>query len=530
MSASERSMWRYAGGPIAVGPPKDGPADPDLPIIDATQIEADADLTTQVVVVGSGAGGAVVAAALAAKGLDVVIVEQGGRFVRADFHDSPLAAFFEMYESAGLTVTLGQPGVALPYGKAVGGTTVMNSGTCFRLPERVHEQWARAGLRALSSAELAGYYDQLEQRLHVQTVDPAVAGGNADIVHRGVQALGLSGGYVQRNAVGCVGSARCAFGCPSGAKQSMERTYLPDAVAAGARIYARCRVERILVQRGRAAGVQARTATIAGRTGRARTVVIRAEHVVVAAGAIGTPVLLRANRLGGPAVGRHLHIHPATKVVALMDESVGGRGVPQAYYVDELHEEGLMLEGATVPPEFAALALPFVGPRHAELMAECDRLATFGMMVTDTSEGTVGVGPGGRPVVRYRLNRADAATYMKGILLCARLFFAAGAQAVFPGLPGVERLDDEADIDRLAARQIEPTDLELVSFHPMGSCRAGVDPASSVVDPDLSAHDLEGLTVADGSALPSSIGVNPQLTIMALAMRAADHIAERFHA
>lgn len=512
--------WGYPNGPVTIGAPVDRDADPRFDVVDTGRAQGDLEVSTQIAVIGSGAGGAVVAAELARRGLRVVIVEQGRRFERKDFHDSALTTFLEMYEGGGSTVALGRPAIALPYGRAVGGSTIVNSGTCFRIPDRVADKWSDLGLTELGGDGLADEYKRIEARLRVAEVSADVAGENTDVVRRGVEALGLSGGYLGRNAHGCAGSGRCVFGCPSGAKQSMERTFLPDAVAAGARIYADCEVERILLNGGRAAGLVA-------KTGSSRTLTVRADHVVVAAGAIGTPQLLLQNRLGGAEVGRHLHLHPAGKVVAELDEAVGGRGVPQSYYVDELHDDGVMLEGAWVPPEFAALALPWFGRAHAGLMNRAEQFATFGMMVTDTSEGRVHRKIAGAPMITYRLNQRDTDAFKQGILLCARIFFAAGAKAVYCGIPGLDRLAQD-ELTRLERFELRPEHLELAAFHPMGTCRLGHDPRQSVVRPDFRVHGVERLWIADASVIPTSLGVNPQLTIMALAARAAGHIASEF--
>lgn len=387
----------------------------------------------------------------------------------------------------------------------------------------MHDRWVKSGLGDLSEALLAPYFERVESRLHVGPIAPVLAGGNAEVVRRGAEKLGLSGGYLSRNALGCAGSGRCVFGCPSGAKQSMERSYLPAAAERGARIYAQCRVERILIEQGRATGLVAHTSARAGAPSRRLTV--RAARVILAAGAIGTPRLLLENGLGGPAVGRHLHMHPAAKMYALMDEVVNGPGVPQSYYIDELHDQGVMLEGAYVPPEISTLAIPGYGPLHSEVMNAADRLAMFGIMVTDSSEGRVQLGPGEGAIIRYDLSAADAARFKAGIVLCARVFMAAGARAIFPALPGFERIDRGDDLKALEAAEVRPRDLELVAFHPMGTCRIGIDPSDSVVTTDLDMHAVPGISIVDGSVIPSSIGVNPQMTIMALAERAAERLA-----
>jgi choline dehydrogenase-like flavoprotein len=512
--------WGYPKGPLPVHPPRDQADDRMEEVVDGRNIDEALVLRTQVLVIGSGAGGAVVAAELAQQGVEVLILEQGGYHTRETFHDSPLSAYLKMYENGGLTATLGRPSIALPYGRAVGGTTIINSGTCLRVPPWVLSRWADLGLDQLSMAKLAPHYESVEARLHIQPVTKEIAGENCDIVQRGAETLGLSGGYLPRNARGCVGSGRCVFGCPSGAKQSMERTYLPDALAHGAKLYAHCRSERILFEREEAVGVQARTT-------HGQIFQVRCKHLVLAAGAIGSPLLLQHNRLGGKHVGRHLHIHPAGKVIALMDKPVQGQGVPQSYYVDDLHEDGIMLEGAYVPPEFSSIAMPHFGRKHAQLMNESARLATFGIMVTDTGSGRVRPGPSGRARIHYALSQTDAERFKRGMILCAQLFFTAGAEKLFLGLPKLEILDSVDDISKLESYDIKPTDLELAAFHPMGTCRIGSDPQKSVVDQNMTLHGWKNISVADASVMPSSIGVNPQLTIMALGMRAAHHILSR---
>jgi choline dehydrogenase-like flavoprotein len=508
---------------FTIGPPRDLEIDPDFEFIDGRSIDKDVTLRTQVLVIGSGAGGAVVAAELASAGLEVLILEQGGRFTRKDFHGSALAAYLKMYENSGLTTTIGRPGIALPYGRAIGGTTIMNSGTCLRIPPWVFDRWSDLGLHELSQPLLAPHYEAIEKRLHVHPVEENVAGENCDIVRRGAEAMGYSGGYLPRNAKGCVGSGRCVFGCPSGAKQSMERSYLPDAIENGAQLYSHCRSERILFCGNQAIGVQARTST-------GQVFSVRAEQVVLAAGAIGTPVILQKNALGGRHVGRHLHIHPAGKVIAQMKYELSAQGVPQSYYIDDLHQEGIMLEGAYVPPEFSSVAMPYFGKAHSAIMNQSARLATYGMMVTDSGSGSVRCRGGWRPHIFYSLSQKDAELFKKGMIMVAKLFFAADAEKLFLGLPGLEVLAGVDDVKKLEAYKIKPTDLELAAFHPMGTCRIGNDPLKSVVDQNMRVHGLENLSIADASVIPSSIGVNPQMTIMALARRAAHHILDELRA
>jgi len=467
-------------------------------------------------VIGSGAGGAVAAKELAEGGMDVVLLEEGEWWETDDFTARPREMSQRLYRDAAQVTTVGTPPIILPLGQAVGGTTLINSATCFRTPPHVLERWRREfGLESLTPAALDPFFRRVERELNVAQVPADIAGRNAAIVRRGVERLGWSGDYLYRNVRGCVGSGVCAFGCPTGAKQHVGITYVPRAWAAGATTYTGARAHRVEVRAGRARGVQA--ATRGG--GRLR---VGCDHVVVACGAIHTPVFLARQGLGGGSgqLGRNLAIHPATAVRAFMDEVVDmWRGVPQSYYVDEFATEGIMLEGAAGPPDYIAMSMPGEGEAHRALMERYRHLAQFGLMVSDSSRGEVR-NVLGRPQVRYELDAADTARFHRGLEALCEIFWAAGAREVMVPVTGMPALRD-GDTRPLRERRLRPGDLELMAFHPLGTARAGADPAASVVDEDLRLHGVEGLHVADGSVVPSALGVNPQITIMALASRMA---------
>jgi choline dehydrogenase-like flavoprotein len=424
-----------------------------------------------------------------------------------------------LYRDAGQFATVGNVPIMLPLGKAVGGTTLVNSGTCFRTPDPVLELWASEfGLEALTPAELDPFFSRVEQELSVSQVPPGLAGKNALVAKRGADALGWSGDFIHRNARGCVGSGVCAFGCPTAAKQHTGITYVPRAWEAGAVTYSSTRAKRIELENGRARGLVARTA--GGGTLR-----VRADTVIVACGAVHTPLLLRRNGLGGGSgeLGRNLAIHPATAVRARFDERIEmAKGVPQSYYVDEFAEERIMFEGAAGPPDYLAMTFPFSRERHRELMLDYPRLAQFGVMVSDRSRGEVRERLG-RPEVRYDLCADDVAAFKRGVDLLAELYWAAGAKAVYQPVRGIDELLD-GDPGPLAGRELRASDLTLMAFHPLGTARADARPARGVVDADLKLHGAEGVYVADASVVPSSLGVNPQITIMALATRLAFHL------
>ena len=350
----------------------------------------------------------------------------------------------------------------------------------------------------------------MEKLIGVAQVPPELAGRNAAVVKRGADALGWSVDYLDRNARGCVGSGVCAFGCPTSAKQHTGLVYVPRAWAAGAVTWTGCRARRIEVERKRARAVEARTA--AG--GRLR---VEADHVIVACGTIHTPLLLARNRIGrlSGQLGENLAIHPATAVRALFDEEIDmSRGVPQSLYIDEFADEGIMFEGAAGPPDYLSMSFPYSRERLRELMLSYTRLSQFGVMVCDSSRGSVR-SRAGRPLIRYRLNAEDTAKFERGIELLAQLYRAAGAREVF--LP----------LDPHASRPLKARDLKLLAFHPLGTARAHASPHHGVVDGDLRVHGLEGLHVSDASVIPSALGVNPQVTIMTLATRLAYRLLER---
>jgi choline dehydrogenase-like flavoprotein len=467
-------------------------------------------LEADVCVIGAGAGGAVVAAELAEGGARVVVLEQGPSHDPDGFTARPMEMMARLYRDGGQTVTLGAPPIALPLGRGLGGTTLVNSGTCFRTPAHVLERWRREHGLELDGGALDPCFERVERALSVAEVTPELAGANAAVARRGAERLGWSHGYLRRNARGCVGSGVCAFGCPTSAKQHVGITYLPRAQDAGATVLTGTDVQSILVEGGRARGV------------RARALEVRAPRVVVAAGTIHTPLLLARSGFGAASgqLGRNLVLHPATAAFALMDEVVDmARGVPQSFYVDEFAREGIMFEGVAGPPAYVALSLPLTGARHAAAMADYRHLAQFGLMVSDSSRGNVRLPRrrrGGQALIRYDIVEQDVAKFRAGLARLEELFRAAGAREVYLPLPlGVTPARARAQ------------DLKLMAFHPLGTARVDADPARGVLDPDLRVHGVEGLHVADGSVMPSSLGVNPQITIMALATRLAYHLLDR---
>ncbi|HEX8647717.1 MAG TPA: GMC family oxidoreductase [Thermoleophilaceae bacterium] len=489
-------------------------------VVDGSTLTGTRTIRVDACVIGTGAGGAPVAKELAEGGMTVAMLEEGPRHTTDDFNARVRDMTVELYRDAGQTVTLGNTPIVLPLGKTVGGTTLVNSGTSFRTPRPVLEMWEeRFGLDALGADDLDPYFRRVERIQNVVQVPREYAGRNALVVERGAERLGWSGDFVYRNVRGCVGSGVCTFGCPTSAKQHVGLTYVPLAWDAGATTYTGCRATRLELRGGRIAAVEA--ATAGGGSLR-----VECDTAIVAAGALATPLLLRRQGLGleSGELGRNLSIHPASAVRALMDEEIDmAKGVPQSYFIDEFADEGIMFEGAAGPPDYAAMSFPYSGERHRDLMLDYLRMSQFGIMVSDTSRGHVRE-RAGRVEIRYDVNAEDAATFKRAVELLCELYFVAGARVVYPPIDAIGELRSPAEIDRVRSFDLKPGHLTLLAFHPLGTARADARPAHGVLDPDMKVRGVEGVYVADGSAVPSSIGVNPQITIMALATRLAYHL------
>jgi choline dehydrogenase-like flavoprotein len=502
-------------------------AGPRLHPLAYPELRGTVEREVDVCVVGSGAGGAVVAKELAEAGCRVAVVEEGAYFTQQDFAGPLFDRVQRLYRDQGTTVALGWPLIPLPVGKAVGGTTVVNSGTCFRTPPAVLEAWEREhGLEDADAAAMRPRFERVEAVINTRPTPWNLLGKNATTFHRGVAALGLHGAPISRNIGNCHGCGVCAFGCPSDAKQAMHLSYLPRAEAHGAVIYARCRAERLLLAGNRAQGIEAAILDDGDRTrGRLR---IRARITVLAAGALHTPLLLRRSALARSRhIGRHLRIHPAVAVAGLFAEEIyAWRGTLQSYYVDDLlASEGLMVEVTSPLPALTAGSHPAVGREAQDLLARYRHLVSAGVFVSDRSEGQVA---GLRtPRVFYRLGPGDARRLVTGMAFIARILFAAGAKSVYTGIAGRADLTDPRDAAILAESRVSPAALTLTGWHPMGTCRMSQSPETGAAGPHGEVFGTSGLYVADASVLPSCVGVNPQVTIMAFATRAAEHLVAR---
>ncbi len=489
-------------------------------------------LDCDVVVVGSGAGGAVVATELAESGLRVIVLEEGPR-VDASVHGQmrPSESMRHLWRDGAFMAALGigdSPTINVTMGRGVGGSSMLTGGVCFRVPGPVLREWQRElGLEDFTEAQLEPYVSRVEEAIHVEEVPVAMRSRSTALFAEGAAKLGMPVHAMRRNTRGCDGCGRCNFGCPHGAKMSVDLSYLPRAVAHGADVWSHALVERVVTRGTRAVGVTGRL--LNGRGGApGDRLTVHARRVVVAAGAWHTPALLMRSGLGHPRwVGRQMTLHPGFRVLARFDESVRGwQGALQSAYCDAFEGDGITLMSLFVPTGVLGATMPGVGEEHVAAAARIGNLAMFGGIIHDEGGGAVHRGPGREPVVTYRMSPSDRAKIPRVITHMAETFFAAGAREVFIPVLGSRGRDADAfratDLERLPTSRIE-----CASQHPLGSARMGCSRENSVVDPDGRVWDVDELYVADGSVLPTSLGVNPQLSIMTVATRTALRMRER---
>ncbi|GAC1490985.1 MAG: hypothetical protein NVS1B9_12310 [Solirubrobacteraceae bacterium] len=502
MRATGASAYRDGRGAFTQAPRR---------IVAGHQLGGHHTIDVDACVIGSGAGGAPMAMELAEGGMRVAVLEDGEWWDTDRMNARPREMMRMLYRDGGQTVALGRPPIPLPLGRAVGGTTILNSGTCFRTPDHVLERWrSEVGLAEFTPAELDPYFRRVERILNVCQVPAELAGRNAQLVREGAEQLGYHGDWLYRNVRGCVGSGVCAYGCPTGAKQHTGITFMPRAWAAGATLYTGARA------------VELKPGSVRARTAAGGELRINCGSTIVACGALLSPALLRASGIDAPALGGNLTIHPACAVRARFDEPVNQwDGVPQSYHVDEWARERVILEAIAGPPDHIAMTTPRRGAAHRELMLDAARTAMFGVMVCDESRGVVR-----RHAISYTLCDADTERFKFGIERLTAIYWAAGAREVIVPVAGIPTLRG-GDSGPLERARLRAPQLKLMGFHPLGTTRAGADPASSVVDPSLQVHGHPGLYVCDGGVVPSPPGVNPQITIMALASRAAFGILGR---
>jgi choline dehydrogenase-like flavoprotein len=486
-------------------------------------------LAADVAIVGSGAGGAVVASLLARAGLRVVVLEEGD-WVRPSEYGSmrPTGTMRRCWREGALSAAVGignTPFISVLQGKCVGGSSVLTGGVCFRIPDEVLREWSHdLGLRSMTAEGVDAHFRAVEQVVHVETVPEGMRSRGTELFLEGAAKMGIAMKSMRRNTSGCRGVSRCNFGCPHGAKLSVDVSYLPDACRHGAVIVTDALVERVDVTSGVARGVRGRLLGEEGDPGAAFDV--RAKLVVVACGSLHTPLLLRSSGVDSRHVGRHMTLHPGFRVGAVFDETVEGwDGALQSVYSDHFASEGITLVSVHPPPSVIAAAYPGVGPEYLENVRKTPHYAMFGGMIHDEGGGRVHRFFGREPVVTYKMARGDVPRLLRAIEIVARMGFAAGAREIALPVFGIEPLRTERELDEFVARPPAMRRVECTAYHPLGTAKMSADPRAGVVKETGESWQVDNLYVADGSVLPTSIGVNSQLPIMGVAHKIATGIA-----
>jgi choline dehydrogenase-like flavoprotein len=497
-------------------------------------LSGDLSLVVDAVVVGTGAGGSIALRELARAGLDAVALEEGAWSTTADFDQREDHMLPRLFQDMGGRATEDMA-IRVLQGRGVGGSTVHNTNLCKRTPDAILDLWAREhGVVGASPTDLRPAFETIERDLSVSVIPKEMRNASNGVLERGCTALGWKGGPLAHNRVGCVQSGFCELGCSFNAKQNALKIVLPQAVEAGARVYADVRAMRIVHDGSRATGVQAVALDASGAVH--AKVDVRARVVVLSASAVGSAALARVSGVPDPhaQLGKGLRLHPGAVVAGRFERAIEGwRGVPQSYECTEhlSYEPGSDRRVWIVPvfghPIGAAASMPGFGADHMARMRTYPNLACLTAMVHDETSGEVLAESDGRPVIRYVMSDADRVQLARGLAASARLLLAAGAREVYiPAVPG-RSVRSVAELEALDLSFVRPHSVPLTAVHPMGSMRMGEDPRRSVVGSHGEHHQLEGLFVADGSLFPTSLGGPPQISIYAFALHLAPHAIAR---
>ncbi len=529
--AGQNPNWQVLGYPGPVRVPRD---DPDVTMKTVTPEGGLLALEADVCVVGSGAGGAVIAARMAMRGLRVVVLEMGGQYTAADFYQSELWGYRHLWYRGGGTPTA-DGNVLLLAGGSLGGGTEINWMNCVRTPALVREDWARQyGLEGVDTAEFTRYIDRVEARI---SASPETAYFNAPNLRmrEGCERLGYLSQQTSVNwnprLFNPLMAGYTGFGDQTGGKQTARRTFLWDAYRHGAQIVVHCRADRILVEGGRAAGV---LATYSDPQGRQAQVSVRAPQVVVACGALESPALLLRSGIGGPAVGQYLRLQPGGAIYGVYEErQKGWWGSPMTanceQFVDTGEGFGFYMEIPAFGPGFVASVIPWSsGRQHKEVLTKVPYISTFIWFLRDRGYGRVTIDAQGNSVPAYALtDETDQKNFRRASAEAIRIHEAAGAQEIYFSLAhrqlAWKRGQSLAGFIQSIQRQpLQDGAQPMISAHQLCTCRMGMDPATSVANTEGELHDVKGVWIGDASACPTALGANPMVTIMALAERTAD--------
>lgn len=495
-------------------------------------------MQTDAVVIGSGAGGAVAAATLARAGWRVVLIEEGSNFHPGKFNDDEFLSNQRLYRDAGSILTEDQT-VTILQGRTLGGSTTVNWQTSLYPPEYVTDEWKqRFGLPGYGTSEMEEYISAVHERINVHPVPPELRNENNNVLMRGGKKLGLNPEVLKNNNRGCIGTGRCGLGCPINAKQAMYLTYIPDALAAGATVVTNMRAVKISDGKTKTVAAeftpdpfeQAPAAVI-------ERIEVEAPVVVVAAGAIEGPALLQRSGLGNDWVGRNLKLHPTSAILARFKHKINMfSGPPQSAVIKDGHNQdgtgyGFWLEVAPTRPALTPTALPFYGKENFEVMKNYPYQSAGIVLVRDGADGETGGRVDwswGKRKVTFEITPKDGRNLLRGLKMLAEVQAAAGAiELVFPfaRFQKPVAVNANTNFDWILEEDWRANRLPVFSAHPHGSIQAAADAGQGAIDPDFELYGHENVFVMDASWYPTGLSVNPQITTMASALRAARKLA-----
>jgi choline dehydrogenase-like flavoprotein len=479
-----------------------------------------------VAIIGAGAGGAATAARLADDGHSVIMLEAGSHWNPSQFKPSSTWAFRNIYAMRNTRAAVGNSMIPVPGGRGVGGSTLINSAICFRTPEAVLQEWVeKFGCHRLSVADMSARLDRVWETLRVMVNPVAVQRNNNLIFKLGSDRLGLPGEWMARSAPGCVGCGVCQMGCPTGGKWSVDRNFISEALATGTVfVNGDCRVESVEVEGDRVTALIGRT--IDPETLEpVGTFRVKAKEFISSAGPVGSPRFLLANGLSTADVcGAHLHLHPAAGMLARFEQEIRPwSGVTQGFYVDRW-KQGYLLQTYSANVDQTYVGMPWsLGPDLLHLLRDLKNMAMAGALVHDEdSTGSVSLAG-----LTYFLGDGDRRRLLAGLRECAEVFFAAGAIEAYAPITGSKAIKKPEDIAKVITDDIPARRIYLYASHPMGTCRMGNHPDTSTIDPDGRVWGWSNLSVADASVFPTSLGVNPQVTTMAIGLTIGEVVSER---
>lgn len=505
-----------------------------------TDITGDTTVEADVCIIGSGCGGATLAKQLAQAGRKVVVLERGGYYTEADFDQDELNMNGKLSANRSLKSS-SDGGTLLLSGNNVGGASVHYWADTYRTPTDRLDHWVqRYGLTGHGAAELAPVWDALDKVLNVHRADEEHHNRMNQLLREGAKKLGWEGNAVPQARKGCVKSGHCMQGCLYAAKQSQLVTHIPQAVAAGANVYADIQADKLVHTNGRVSSLACRVMDRASNRPSGRTLTMHAKQFAVAAGGYCSAPFLIANGLQSqlPALGKHFGMNPTAWAFGLYDEDITlWRNIPAAFGVEEFRlarfdaqkrytEGGYLLMANQVQPGTLAGTMPLMGEEIGEWMGQARKIGSTIVWLDDCEDelGTIGVNADGSPKVDYPYGPVTTAMLRDAMKKQVQMLFATGARKVLLGSGQRVMLDNAQDLSAIAQLDITGGGLFMAAPHPFGGCRMGADPKTSVVGMDHRVHGFANLFVADPSVFPTGPSVDPSFSIMAFSYIAARHM------